>query len=70
MPGYKNRIKAPLFIEHTIVDSKDKPIGTIRIKPSSILWKPKGKGKYYAVSIEDFRDWISNSQTKAKLVKS
>ena len=70
MPGYKNQIKSPAYVEETILDKKDSPIGTIRVKPSSILWKKKGKGKFYNVSLDKFIQWITDPNTKAKRTKS
>ena len=70
MPGYKNFIKGPAFTELTICGPDDSPIGTIRIKPSTVLWKAKGKTKYLAVKLEDFINWITDAHTKAREVKS
>ena len=70
MPTYKNRISSPEHVEHKIVDEKGSPIGTFRLKPSSVLWRPKGKGKFYAVSLDKFRNWIMDPETKAGRVKN
>lgn len=70
MPKYKNRIKAPAFIEHTILDGQDKPVGRIRIKPSNVLWKKKGAGKFWNVSLDEFINWITDPKTNAKRTKS
>ena len=70
MPKYKNSIKAPAFIELTIVDTDEKPIGRIRIKPSNILWKKKGKGKFWNIGLDQFVKWITDPKTKAKRTKS
>jgi hypothetical protein len=31
-----------------------KKIGALRIKPNALLWKAKGKQKYWSVSVEAF----------------
>ncbi len=59
MPAYKNRFASPEFIEEVVVDDNDKKVGTIRVKPSSILWKPSGQQKFYSVTLKDFTDWIT-----------
>jgi len=70
MPAYANKFESPKFIEEGILDKEDKRIGTIRIKPSSILWKPVGQQKFYSVSLDDFTKWIASSKTAAKRVGS
>jgi hypothetical protein len=29
-------------------------VGTVRIKPSGILWKPKGKHSWFGLTVEEF----------------
>ena len=70
MPGYKNSIKSPQYVENTILDKNGSPVGTFRLKPSSVMWKPKGKRKFYSVNFDVFREWISASSTKASQAKS
>ncbi len=65
MPSYNNQFTSPAYIEETINDSAGKVIGKIRIKPSSVLWKPKNQQKFYSVSLDQFADWITNPATKA-----
>jgi hypothetical protein len=71
MPGYKNRFRIPEFIEGSIVvDGADNVVvGTIRVKPSSVLWKPKGAHVWYAVSLDKFREWITSEDAGARKVK-
>lgn len=70
MPDYKNRFKTPVFREETILDIDGKVVGTIRIKPSSVLWKPKGAHQFFSVSLEDFAEWVTAESTKARKTKS
>jgi hypothetical protein len=59
MPDAKYRFSEQESYDHKIVDADDKTaIGQLRIKPSSILWKPKGHQKFYKVSLDRFREWI------------
>ena len=74
MPTYSTEFKSPQFIEETIQKKakngeKVESVGTIRIKPSSVLWKPKGKQQFYAVPLDRFASWIVSDGAKAKLVK-
>ncbi len=70
MPVYKNSFRAPAYFEETIIDEEDIVVGTIRVKPSSILWKPKNAQKYYSIKLQKFTEWITDSDTKAKKTKS
>ncbi len=45
-------------------------IGTIRVKPSTILWKPAGQQKFYAVTLDTFAKWITSAGANAERVKS
>ena len=66
MPEYVNKFKSPVYIEETIMDNNGNTIGTIRIKPSGILWKPSGSPKYYSIPLDDFIAWITDKQTRAR----
>ena len=61
-----NKFLSPKFIEEVILDGSDKVIGTLRLKPSSILWKPKGQKSYFSVNLDKFDEWMRNPSTKAK----
>ena len=66
MPKYNNHFASPDHIEETILSANGEVIGTIRVKPSSILWKPKGAQKYFSVSLDSFTVWITDLKTKAR----
>jgi len=62
----KNRkyFEIPKYVEFVVCDNSGR-IGTIRIKPATVMWKPKGaKGAtpWLGVSIEDFEGWITTAQ--------
>ena len=60
MPEYSKRFLEADYYEHVIVADRDgEKVGTIRVKPVSILWKPKGAQKYFSASIEAFEAWIT-----------
>jgi hypothetical protein len=44
----------------------DAKIGTIRVKPSGILWAPKGKHSWFKVSIEEFADFAEKLNKSVK----
>lgn len=72
MPAYNNEFARPDHYDHDIVKGatgKNK-VGTLRVKPVSILWKPSGERKFHCVSLDDFVSWITATSTGARRVKS
>ena len=69
MPTYKNEFSRPDHYEHEI-QSDGKKIGTLRVKPGGLLWKPVGQHKFYSVSLDQFQTWIIHPETNAKRVGS
>ena len=70
MPKYLNRFTSPKYLEEVIIDDNGDTVGTIRIKPSGVLWKPSGAHRYHRVSLEAFAAWITNPATGATKTKS
>lgn len=70
MPRYKNSFKSPQFVEQSILDEDGAVLGTVRITPSSVLWKPKGKHKFLSVPLQKFSEWITHPETKAHETKT
>jgi len=70
MPKYVNSFASPEFIQETILDEKRNVVGVLRIKPSSVLWKPRGQQKFYAVSLADFAAWITGASAHARFIAS
>ena len=65
MPRYNHSIKSPSYYEHEYVDEEGATIGTLRVKPSGLLWKGRYKRKFLSVSLEEFIDWIEDEGTEA-----
>lgn len=70
MPKYANQFARPQYYEHEIVDEKGKKIGTVRIKPGSVQWKPANAQKFYGVSLDRFAQWMKDPSTGANQTKS
>lgn len=64
MPAYKNEFGRPAHYDHDIRRANRK-LGTLRVKPGGLLWKPKGQQKFYSVSLEQFEKWITSSAAGA-----
>ena len=62
----KNQFAAQKYVEEAILDEDERRIGLIRIKPSSVLWKPRSEHKFYCVSLDEFVDWITSASTAAR----
>ena len=67
MPNSINAFGEPECYDHLIYEkASGKKIGELRIKPSTILWKPKGARKYSSVSLEEFAGWMNNKPLVSK----
>ena len=67
MPTYKKKFAEPDYYEHVIVEhDTQKKIGTLRVKPVSLLWKPVGGQFFYAVSMDDFAEWAKSNRKRVK----
>ena len=42
-------------------DRDDVSLGSLKIKPSTLLWKAAGSKKYRTVSIEKFAEWVADN---------
>lgn len=68
----KNKFKGPNLYDIEIVDENYNKVGAIRIKPSTVMWCPKGaKGAtpYFGVTIEQFEEWIMNNPNAKKMAQ-
>lgn len=70
MPKYNNRFKSPTYLEETIEDENGTIVGSIRVKPSSILWRPVNAQKFYAITLDEFARWITDPNTGANRTAS
>ena len=55
--------KAPVSQDLKIYED-DEVLGTLRVRPSAVLWKPKGAHSWYRLSIEKFGDYAVRKGTK------
>lgn len=70
MPKYNNQFGRPDYYDHVILDSQDKKVGMIRVKPTGILWKPAHEHSFFSVSLDTFTNWITDPTTGAGKSKS
>lgn len=57
----KNTFQRSEIYEHTIVDSKDHVVCTIRIKPSGILWADKHGKIWKGVDLATFSKFMEEN---------
>jgi hypothetical protein len=43
---------------------KESVVGTVRVKPSGILWRAKGKHQFFGVTVEQFAEFAERSGKK------
>jgi hypothetical protein len=54
------------FEDFAIVDEKETKVGSIRVKPSGILWAPKGSHRWYRVSLAVFAKFMVTKGRRQK----
>jgi len=64
MPG--NQFTPKRFEDFEILDEAGGKVGDIRVKPSGVLWSPKGAHSWFKVDLDKFRDWMEKNGTKQK----
>jgi hypothetical protein len=60
LTGAKRDLRRPELIDTEIEDENGKLIGTVRVKPTSILWAPNDAKKWRRVSLAKFIEWIED----------
>jgi hypothetical protein len=66
VPKYVNEFAGPSFVQETIKKKHGGgTVGVIRIKPSSVLWKPSGEHQFYCVPLGSFTRWIMSRKARA-----
>lgn len=54
----------PRQFEDFEIMEDDQVVGTLRVKPSGVLWAPKGSHSWYRVDLEKFGDYAVENGTK------
>jgi hypothetical protein len=49
-----NSFRTKKFEDFEILDSNSNTVGHVRVKPSGVLWSPKGARFWYGISINQF----------------
>ncbi|HSV35534.1 MAG TPA: hypothetical protein VLI46_08250 [Ramlibacter sp.] len=63
-PKRVNSFAPKKFEEHTLVDSENKVVGHVRVKPNGILWSPKNGKDWYGVTLADFATFLESKGKK------
>ena len=61
-----NSFRPRKFEDHEIVDSNDKVVGHVRVKPSTIMWSPKNGKDWYGISLKEFAAHLEEHGKKQK----
>ena len=69
MPDYKAQfsLTSPLTLNFT--DRYGEPIGSLKIKPSTLQWLGAGQKKKRSVPLDRLIEWIESPAARASLVK-
>jgi hypothetical protein len=67
--AYTNSFKGPTRVDHRILGPDNKLIGTLRVKPSGVLWRPADVRRFYSVELAKFAEWITADSTGAERTK-
>jgi len=62
----KNSFRSQKFYDLEIVNDSGEVVGNVRVKPSGILWAPKGSHSWYGVSLDDFAKFALANGKKQK----
>ena len=61
-----NNFRPEKFYDHEIINGKGLLVGKIRVKPSGILWSPKGSHNWHRVDLESFASFMMKNGTTQK----
>jgi len=61
-----NSFRPSKYVDHEIVDAKNRIVGAIRVKPSGVLWSPKGSHDWLGVSLDKFQEFMKENGRKQK----
>lgn len=63
----KNKFNWPKHEEFQVLDENGSVIGTVRIKPNALLWKPnnaKGGKPWFGITLEEFSEFAEQTNRK------
>jgi len=61
-----NKFTPRKFEDFEIVDDKGTKIGEIRVKPSGVLWAPKGAHRWLGVDLKKFAEFMEQNGKEQK----
>jgi hypothetical protein len=56
-----NNFRPKKFVDHQIVNEDGLAVGTIRVKPSGILWAAKDGKKWRGVPLDEFAEFMEKT---------
>jgi hypothetical protein len=61
-----NKFASRKFEDFEILDGRGNKVGEIRVKPSGILWAPKGTHDWFGVDLKRFAKFMEENGKKQK----
>jgi len=56
-----NKFSPSKFEDFEILDGSNHRVGFIRVKPSGVLWAPKGSQKWFGVDLKTFAGYMEKN---------
>ena len=69
MPYYKSQFAPTSSIELEFMSRAGHPKGRLKIKQSTLLWKPADGKKYRSISLDRFSSWIMSRASRSRAVR-
>ena len=70
VPKYTATFRKPEYVEVEVMDNGTRKVGTIRLKPVAVCWKPANASYFHTVSMDKFVEWITSEEAGARRRKS
>ena len=61
-----NSFASRKFEDFQILDSNGASVGKIRVKPSGVLWAPRGSHTWFGVDLKTFGDFMEKNGKKQR----
>lgn len=62
-----NKFSPRKFEDFEILNKNNHRVGFIRVKPSGVLWAPKGSRRWFGIDLKTFADYMEkNGKQQAK----
>lgn len=61
-----NHFREPNHTDIQFNNAQGRLIGTLRVKPNAVAWKPAGAQHFQAVNLNEFATWILSAESGSR----